>query len=267
MYTPASAPLRLLVIEPGAELQCLLLNLLTDEGCETHVVASVEAGLNRVDDLAFALILADLSEDDDVHALTAAQVLRRRSWPTPVGLLLKPSLVDQEAGYADFAFALPVPCDLTDLLTLMIIALYEPIPLEDDPRARIIRRYFAALGQRDWDAWLALCTETVSYSLSDAPPFSLTGKAALRAYAQEALPHFPAAQFEDITIYAHFNRLAARYTSRWMGPDGPLSQSGTVIFLFEGERIADVRVRLNTERICEPLRHALARLYRWAAGC
>ncbi len=188
--------------------------------------------------------------------------MRRRSWPTPVALLLKPSLVDHEADADNFAFVLPVPYDLTDLLTLMIITLYEPIPLENDPRAKVIRRYFAALGQRDWDAFLALCTERIVYSLAISPPFALRGKAALRDYSQEVLQHFPQVQFEDVTIYARLNRMAARYTARWMGLDGPMSQSGTVIFLFEDERIAEVRLRLNTERIREPLRRALVRIHR-----
>lgn len=248
--TPAGV-LRLLLVEPDARTRVLLADALAQEGCEPHTVAALEEAFSRTDDIAFALVLVDLSDNDDPRRLVAAQALQRQIYPTPVALLLSRAAFLEEAEPPGFAFVLPVPVDQTDLFTLIALTLAEPLSAAQDPDVLIVERYYGALSAGDWDGLMDLCTDDITYTLIGDPPFSQTiaGKAAFRTYTEQTFQAFRGVAFTEILTYPAAHGLAARYTARWAGPDGAQQQSGVVFFLFEGEHIAHVRVHLNTSRL------------------
>lgn len=76
------------------------------------------------------------------------------------------------------------------------------------------------------------------------------GSAAFQAYTEETFRQFPAARFEQVTVYAAPHGLAARFEGRWTtGNLGEQQQSGSVNFQFAGDLIRQIGVRLNDERL------------------
>lgn len=114
MNTTEKQPPAILVVAPDQELQTILREVLTEEGYVVVAVASLEEASQQIDERAFALILADLFVGPSKHAFTPAHLLRRRAWPTPMGLLSAvPSLSPEAAHAAGFACMISMPFELS----------------------------------------------------------------------------------------------------------------------------------------------------------
>jgi ketosteroid isomerase-like protein/CheY-like chemotaxis protein len=241
-----------LVADDDGDIRDALSWLLREEGYAPVEAASAADALALIDARAFALILTDLFSHGRDSAASGIRGLVERAYPTPVGLLSAWPLSDDEIAASRCAFFLGKPFDIDNLLTTIAAALHMALTPDQQGQAEQVRRYFAALSTRDWDALVDLCTDDAVYVLPGGGPFSQTlrGKAAFRAYSEETFRHFPAARFEAIGVYATPQGLAARYESTWQGADGgEQRQAGSVLFQFDGGRIRQIGVRLNDARL------------------
>lgn len=248
----ASLTPRLLVIENDADIQALLMEILEEEGYVVSSASSQEEALRVLEGQTFHLILTDLFANKAPEALASVPALQAAALPTPVGILTGWPVSPEQAAAQGFAFCMAKPFEITELLTAIAGALHRPLTPAQQRQARVVRAYFDQLTARDWDAFVALCTEEVTYYLPGASPFAatITGQAALRAYTADTYRQFPGAWFEDPLIFSRPNGLAARYKGHWPGPNGQEhSMTGAVLFQFEGERIQQIGVRLNDERL------------------
>jgi predicted ester cyclase len=144
----------------------------------------------------------------------------------------------------------PKPFDLEVLLTSIAACLHLPLEPEQARQAQVIQAYFAALGARQWEEMLALCTDEVLYFLPYSPfAGAISGKAAFRTYTEETFRHFPAARFEEVLVYSRPHGLAARYRSCWETQEGSEEcVAGAALFGFLGERIAQIGIELGEKQ-------------------
>ncbi|HEV2459977.1 MAG TPA: hypothetical protein VGS80_16590 [Ktedonobacterales bacterium] len=123
MSTPSVQPPRVLVVAADSGLQNTFEVLLSEEGYEPHVVATLDEALARVDETPFSLILADLFDDTSPLTLTPAHVLQPGGEPIPIGLLTASWRSAEEIHAAGFAFVVPMPFDLATFLAQIAAAL------------------------------------------------------------------------------------------------------------------------------------------------
>jgi CheY-like chemotaxis protein len=251
MVAISPPPSRLLIIEHDLGVSDLLRAFLTREGYEALVVASPQEALANLEEHTYHLVVTDLFRTGEREPFRSIEPLRDRAHPTPVAVMTGWKVEAEEVTRRGFACLVGKPFDLEDLLTSIAACLKGPFSPEQALQARGVQAYFAALGARDWDALVALCTDEVTYSLPGQSPFAGTiiGKAAFRAYTEETFRQFPAARFEEVLVYSRPFGLAARYRSCWELPEGgEVSVAGSVLFGFEGERIARIGIQLGEKQ-------------------
>ncbi len=252
MFAASAAPPRVLVIDDDPDIRDALRLLLEDAGYAVAVAASRADAFAQIDTAAFQCILTDAFTRTPAGALDSIRPLVERAQPTPVGLLTGWRLPQEDIERVGVAFVATKPFDLDHLLASVAAAIATPLTPEQQRQAAVVHAYFAALTARDWDALIALCTDGVTYVLPGESLFSatVTGKAAFRAYTEETYRHFPAARFREITVYAAPAALAVRFQGTWRASDGSEPQlTGAVQFQFAGERIHQIGVQLNDERL------------------
>lgn len=222
--------------------------LLEDEGYEVHSVATLAEALVKVEEIAFALVLADLYTGHSPYSFTPGHVLRRRVAPCPLALLIMPPLAAEMVEWAGFAFAVTMPFELDALLSRIAIALDRPLTPLQRRQAEIVASYLDAVGAQDWQTALALCIDAVVYhpvrdSLVTGVR-TLQGVEAQRAYI-EGLAHFyRQTHIAHLRVYARPHGLVARYTGLWETRSGVRKRAaGTGFFRFEGERISQIGMR------------------------
>ncbi len=262
MNTPSSSPTtstRILLVVADALLRETLSDILREEGYEVRKVLSLAQAFSRLDAETFGLVLTELLEVRADAPMQATSELVRRASPTPVGLVTGWNLTDTDTRKLGFAFCLLMPFDLDDLLAQVAGALRIEMTPAQEHQAAVARAYLAALSEGRLDDALAACTETVCYHPpSDSMPSGggeIQGTASLRGYALDVLSRYPGARFENINIYRLPGRLAVRYTLRWHAtPERETSTSGSIVFRFEGERIAEIGAGYSVARVA--LAHA-----------
>ena len=252
MSAAPAAPPRVLIVEDDPTLRELLALVLRDEGYEPLVAASPVEALALLATEPCHLIVTDLFAHPADDPLASIRDLRERAAGRPVGVMTGRAIAAEEVTRAGFAFLTHKPFNLDHLLLHIAASLARPLSAAEKRQARVVRRYFAALGARDWDALLALCTDTLTYVLPGPAPFAATvrGHAAFRAYTEETYRHFAPVRFSAIQVYATPQGLAARYRSAWQGPTGAtLRHEGIVLFAFAGDRIARIGVYVHADRL------------------
>jgi CheY-like chemotaxis protein len=243
------APSRILLVESDPSLASLLSEVLSDIGCPVSVAPSLEAVPALLARETFALALADVYVGR-AHAgsFTPAQRLRRQVSPTPVGLLMTVPAAPEEARRAGFAFVVPMPFDLDDLLTPVATILQPVLSTQVEQRIAVVERYFAAREQEDWQAVLDLCTEDVVCYPPTASGIHLAsrrqGQAALRASLASAAQVMSAQTFLHYYYAAVPKGLVVRYLHCWTTPEGVRrSETQVALFHFRGEQIARIGTR------------------------
>ncbi len=245
MLTRASHPLPLLVVTADDELRALFAEMLTEEGYQAHVAASLEESLQRANEQAFALVLADLFVGRSPHDFTAARILRRRVHPTPMGLMTTHPLAPELAHQAGFAFVLPMPFELEDCLSQIAQALNHPLSQAQQAQAAILNSYFAAMLAQNWEGALALCMDDLAFYPPrlgmTRPARRLDGKTAALDYLQKAARRTTLLALTSLLIYSSPRGLVARWTGVWGLTNGSsLRRVSTTTFRFRGERISQV---------------------------
>ncbi len=244
-------PPALLIVEGDQELRAILHEALTEEGYTVVAVASLEEASKQIDERAFALILADLFFGHSKYSFTPAHILRRRVWPTPMGLLATAgSLSSEEALAAGFACVIPMPFDLAEFLAEVAALLKQPLTPEQERQTEVVRDFLEMLVTENWDGLGKLCTPDVLYHPPHASFITsagrLYGRDALRAFGQAAAARYTQVYFSALSIYARPHGQAARYTSHWTTPAGErLRLPATMLFHFAGDQIRQIGVHMS----------------------
>lgn len=244
----ASSP-RILVVEEDASLQYLLCEVLHAEGFAVAVAASLSAVPDLLAEETFALVLADVFVGSArAGSFTPAHRLRRLAAPTPVGLLMTVPFSPEVAHRAGFAFVLPMPFQLEDLVAEVAQALRLPVRLEDQQRVQVVERFFAAREAEDWAALLAQCTEAVDVFPSTPSGLQtarrLQGQAAMRTYFAATAQAARDQTFlhRAYTVMPH--GLVVRYVHYWTTSEGARRREAEVgFFHFRGTQLCQVGFR------------------------
>jgi len=251
------SPARVLIVAETPDLRDLLETVVDDAGYAVLSARSLHDALTLLATRPVDLLLVHLSAPSAADPFAAVRTLRDRVAPCPVGLVSAWPVAAEAAERHGFAFLVPMPFDLDRLLLAIAASIAHPLSPDQERQAHVVRRYFAALEARAWDALLALCTDDICYVLPTPAPFATTlqGQAAFRAYTVDTFAHFPATRFTDVEPYATPHGIAARYTGSWQGPDGGvLRQEGVTLFAFAGDLIAQIGVHLKAEELRALLR-------------
>jgi CheY-like chemotaxis protein len=252
MSASASNRQHILIAEPDRQIRELLSALLDMEGYETDQAGTLEEALAKVERHLYDIVLTDtFTALPHQPRWSAAQQLRQRCHPIPVGLLTAWQVDQDEAAQAGFAFVLPKPFDIDDLVRRITDRINPLLPPEQQQQAQLIRRYLRALSDGDWAAIRALCTEDVDYYPLTRSVFTtereIKGIEAYLAYAQAARSRLSNFQIEGVVIFHHPMGLVARYVCSWQGKRSQRQWiAGSVMCRFRGERIHQIGVALNT---------------------
>jgi CheY-like chemotaxis protein/ketosteroid isomerase-like protein len=243
------APPRILLVENDPSLVSLVSEVLDIGGYSVSVAASLEAIPAQLEQETFALVLADVYVGRfQAGSFTPAHRLRRQVSPTPIGLLMTLPFTPEEARRAGFAFVVPMPFSLDDLLAHVATTLQSTLGTQDQQRVAVAERYFAACEQEDWQAMLDLCTEDVIYYPPTASGIHLAsrrqGQATLRASLALAAQAMSAQTFLHCYYAAVPNGLVVRYLRCWTTPEGERQcETEVAFFHFRGEQISQIGTR------------------------
>lgn len=249
-----SGAARILVIEPDGELRELLGVALQEEGYQVQSVTSLQQALSVVDEQSFRLILADVYVGRSPHSFTEAHLLRRHVSPTPLAILTTQKIEPTDAAQQGFCFLMRMPFDLDELALLVAAQINPPLSAEQERQSEIVRRFFAAMDNDDWDTLKILFAEDITFFPPDKMPFDpsrrVRGANEYLVYVQKAKHFYPDHVTEDIAIYGRPRGLAVRYQASWRLPNFMTQHIvGTSLFHFEGERIRQIAVSMNLERL------------------
>jgi CheY-like chemotaxis protein len=242
----SSSPPRLLLVEPDDSLQSLLMEVLSEVGYAVSMASSLKEAQSPIQEETFALVLAHLYVGRaPAGSFTPAHQLRRLVHPTPVGLLMTTPFSPEDARHAGFAFVLPMPFDLDDLLTKVSLGIQQTLSAEDEKRIQVIERFFAARQHEDWPTLLALCTEDVVYYPFAAPGATTARRMRGVATLQNILAAIGRSARSQVFLHRYYamlpKGLMARYLRLWTTPEGERRREVEVAYFhFRGEQICQV---------------------------
>ncbi len=264
MSQPAASSACVMIVVETPAIRDLLETVLDDAGYAVRCAPSLHDAPALLATQPCDLLLLELSAPPADDPFAAVRALRAQAAPRPVGLVTAWHVTPEEAERHGFAFLVPMPFDLDRLLLAVATSIARPLNAAQERQVHVVRRYFAALEARDWDALLALCADDVRYVLPTPAPFATTlqGTTAFRAYTVETFRHFPQVRFTDVRPYATPHGVAAHYQGSWQPPGGgEMRQDGATLFAFaedagERELIAQIGVHLKAEELRGLLRIA-----------
>lgn len=242
---------RLLLADDDLDVREAMVDLLREEGFEVVEAASFDEATAQLERTDFQGVLSDFRMAGREEPWKALEQMVALAAPAPVGLLTAWPMKEEEARERGIAFLLTKPFDTETLFAR--VAEHVKTGPPDPERERRVHEYFDALSTRDWDRLASLCTEDVAYHLpGEDRRFSKTvkGRAEFREFSEATFREFPHARFEVDQVLALPGSMVARYSGDWV-PAGGERQilSGSVLFHFRGELIAEIGVRLNLEQL------------------
>lgn len=254
MNHPTPSPPRILIVEYDEEIGDVLTLVLEEEGYEARAVPSVDQAFKLLDEQVFHLILCDLPINRPADPFQKALLLCQRGGPAPTGVLTTQNIPPEAAAAHGFAFLLRKPFELEPFLALVAATLNSPLSQEQQRQAQVALRFLEALNADTWDTLEHLSTsDLTAYVPEDglfSPSKKIEGLRAYHALIKATRRMLPDCHIEEVLIAARPKGLAARYLLRWTAPDGtPQQQAAATLFHFQGERIHQVGVYTNTERL------------------
>lgn len=239
---------RLLLVDGDADNREVLRELLELAGFEVLSARSAQQAIDQLNQHDVQLVLTDYQLTGGGNPLSELERLRAAAAPAPMGIVTGWRLDEGELRRLDASFVVEKPYGGDELLALVGSRLSGlTVPPE---RQELVRRYFQALSRRDWDGFVALCTEDVVYHLpGNDQQFSttVTGRAALRAFTEKTFQSYPEAKFVVTSIVAVPKGAVGRYEVAWHGLAKPLT--GAVVFQFRGGLICQVGVRVRLKEL------------------
>ncbi len=116
MAEPVTPPTRLLVIDDDGDLRLFLRDLLTEEGYEVDLSATLDEALALLETRVYHLIITDLLAHSPSDPLRTALTLRDFAHPTPVAALTGWNVSAEEVAREGLVRLIPKPFDLDELL-------------------------------------------------------------------------------------------------------------------------------------------------------
>lgn len=245
---------RILVVEHDQSVAELILAVLKSEGYELTLASSLDSALERLDEQAFNLVLTDLFVEVPRRPFAQVRRLLQHSLLTPVGLMTGWQISPEAARRQGFAFLVQKPFDLEPLLAEIDSCLQQKITPEQERQFQAVKRFLAALNEKNREALGRLLTEDFTYY---APPQAVAasgsrvkGLAGLLAYVQESRRRYQNVAFDNIVFYPRPRGWGMRYSSHWSVPGGPRQNlAGALLFHFRGDRIHQVGIKWCSKRL------------------
>jgi ketosteroid isomerase-like protein len=200
-----------------------------------------------LDSQVFRAVLTDAFSANSDRGLAQLDAIVQRARPTPVGLISGWKLGEGELAKHGLRFAMLKPFDIGELLVRLAQMLGDRLDPSHSEPARVVHRYFAALGEKDWDALESLCDERVRFAGPQGSRFSATlvGRETLRKHSQKTLAIFRDAKFHELACYQTPGGVAVRYLGTWTRDGVPVQQAGTALVQIQGGRIQRIGVEMN----------------------
>jgi ketosteroid isomerase-like protein/CheY-like chemotaxis protein len=243
----ANAPI--LIVESDADLSAAMKELLVDEGFAVDTAPAPDQAVPLLHASYYSLVLTDYVFEPLARSEQLARELQVAAAQVPIGCVTAWNAIPPAIA-AHYVFVLQVPIEAERLLAA--VARFAAVQAPDAARARVIARYFDALGRGDWDAVTALCAESVRYHLPGADPLSRTleGRQVFRAYTAETFRAFPNASFEVIALGWLPHGVVASYRGNWGATEHDAqTATGDVYFRFHGQQISEIGVRTDVGRL------------------
>jgi CheY-like chemotaxis protein/ketosteroid isomerase-like protein len=243
---------RLLLLEDDVDTRDMLAMLLEHGGFEVVATGTSHAAVNALSKETFDAVLADLLVDSANLAESWKMIadLVQLADPTPLGLLTGWPVTNDQLSDHGVVFAIAKPFTSEILLEQIARALKLP-PLSASREAKL-RRYFEAIEGSDWHALTELCTDDVVYHLPGSDPRfarSIRGLEAFVRYTQETFARFVDPRFQIDEIRSVQRGGIVRYRGSWRDDQGVTEMPGAVLFVFEGDRIAQIGVRVDVSSL------------------
>lgn len=244
---------RVLLLEDDPDSLEMLSMILESAGIDVVGASASATALAALTSSTFDLVLADLLVDtsDITRSWGFIDELVKLASPTPLGLLTAWPIKRDQVEAHKLAFALAKPCGTEALLSRLASALQ--VPALTSTQQATLTEYFASIERADWDALVGLCTEDVTYLLpGDDPLFahSIRGRDAFREFAIDTFSRFLDPRFTLRAMRALPRGAVVEYDGYWRTSDGLQHKlPGAVMFVFEGDRIAEIGVRVDVARM------------------
>ncbi|CAN5822378.1 hypothetical protein BH11MYX3_BH11MYX3_45660 [soil metagenome] len=241
----------ILVIEDDPDLAALTTEALELYGFRVSTATTFEEADYFLRHRAFEATIADLFLErgmDDVKSWRDVATLRSRAPMMPFGLLTGTRVGVEDMEKYGIAFALHKPVSTEQLVRVLTKCLPEASTLTPE-RTATLRMYFSALERGDWECLESVCTEDVTYELpADSQSFkaTITGRAAFRRFSEQTFARFSDPRFAMQGVRPLPRGALVRYEGSWNDPSGTrVSLPGAILFRFEGDRIAEIRIRVE----------------------
>jgi CheY-like chemotaxis protein len=249
----------LLIAEDDQDIREVVADVLADEGYRVSQSASSAEALAQVNAHLFQFILTDLFAESSSNPWKSVQPLLHAARPTPVGVFTSWNVSPEAIARHGFAFLLKKPFEFDDLLDAVANSLHPMLTPAQQQQAQIIQRLFSAFSQKDWSALHLLLTEDVTFYLlrprNFAFPRAVLGRERVIAFAQGWLERVPGCQIEGFNVLRGKHDMGARFQWSMPMPDGNREKFiGSAILRFQGERVHQIGVTLNTWKLAELLR-------------
>jgi DNA-binding response OmpR family regulator len=247
-------PPRILVVEHDQGIAELLSTFLEREEYEPQLAPSLEIALERIDEQVFHLVLTDLFVERPRYPFRRVRRLLQYCPPTPAGLMTGWQVSPEEARRQGFDFLLQKPFDLDLALAQIATSLSQSLTSEQEVQAELAGHFFEALEARNQEALERLLMDDITYYLPShlafPPGGKVRGRAAYLAYLLEAFNRYRDPAFDEVLLYPRPRGIAARYCLHWRATDGTRQQmAGATLFHFQGDRIRQIGIRLNNQRL------------------
>ena len=239
---------RLLLVDDDADNREVLRELLELAGFEVLTARSAEQAIDQLHQHDVQLVLTDYQLTPGGNPFRELERLRETAAPAPMGIVTGWRVDPGDMSRVGASFVVEKPYSGDELLGLVGSKL-NGLTVEPEQQD-LVRRYFQALSRRDWDGFVALCTEDVVYHLpGNDKQFSTTviGRSALRAFTEKTFESYPGARFVVTSIIAVPNGAVGRYEGSFDGLGKPLT--GAVVFHFRDGLIKEIGVRLRIKEL------------------
>lgn len=253
MRNTSPDPPRILIAEQDQSVAEFLFAFLKDEGYALSLASSPQIALERMDEQTFHLVITDLFVENPRHPFHQVRRLLQHALPTPVGLMTGWPIPPEATRSQGFAFLLPKPFDLDQMLAEIAACLERKLTPEQERQLKMLERFMELLPGGNLNALEQLLTEDVTYYPSQRVRlFSakrIRGRAALLAYSKEISTRYENVIFDEFLFYPRPKGVALRFRSDWPLPNGTRrSLTGTLVVHFRGEQIHQIRAHWNNER-------------------
>jgi ActR/RegA family two-component response regulator len=247
MASPLSAapPPHLLLVETDPGLQTFLELALREEGYTLQVASSLQQALAFISVQRFDFVLAHLPADRPRKLFRVLKPLKERIPATKLGVITDWNSSAEEAENQGWAFILPRPLAVEQLLAEIAICLDTALTPEQERQVQVVERFLEVLMLQDRSKALSLCAEDI-VCYPPAPPLlplahPLRGKAALEQYLEVLHRRFQAFRLEVQDVYSRPRGLAVRYHMWWSASRrGWEMMGGTLLLQFKTDRIRQI---------------------------